>query len=225
MTNGNSKILLEYTEQVINAHRIDRIYDYCDEQCVFHTPPYVGLGYRTEEKPPKKLVIAQVAVNGPGHGLLQVGDEVVRIRDKHSTAETFEQLRDGFLSRGLVGETVTITVRRAGELLDIDLVRGRIESFDLTMKDLIESWAKFFKEEMPDFRTEINVVFEAGDKVAYYETFSGTSSEYHASTISASCSIARFEKGKMVEVWSVSDDLSYYLQMGYQLIPPEKEPV
>jgi hypothetical protein len=218
--NGNSKILLEYTEKAINAHRIDRVYDYCAEHCVFHTPPYVGLGYRTEEKPEKRLIITQVTANGPGHGLLQVGDEVVRVRD---TAETFEQLRDGFLSRGLVGETVTITVRRAGKLLDFDLVRGRIESFDLTLKELIDSWTKFFTEEMPDFRTEINVILEEGDKVAYYETFSGTSTEYNASAIAAACSIARFEEGKIVEVWSVSDDMSYYLQVGYQLIPPKTE--
>ena len=74
---------------------------------------------------------------------------------------------------------------------------------------------------MPDFKSEINLILEAGDKVAYFETLSGTSAEFKTSAIWTSCSIARIENEKIVESWSVDDSMSNLLQLGYQV----KEPV
>jgi len=226
MQKKNAEIVREYFKEVINAHNIDRIYDYLDKKCVFHTPPYVGLGFRWDEKPGKKLLISSVAENGPCYGKLMAGDEMVRIQGEHGTAETFEQLKNGFYALGRIGNPVSITVRRGDKLLDFTLVRSRIEGFDNIMNDnLLEVFRKFFTVDTPDYKAEIKVILEDGDKVAYYLLSSGTSQEFHASAIWPECGIMRLENGKIVETWSVEDNLSWNLQMGYQVKEPVKEKV
>jgi predicted ester cyclase len=224
MLKKNAEIVREYFNDVINAHNIDRIYDYLDKKCVFHTPPYVGLGLRWDEKPGEKLVITAVAEKGPCYGKLMAGDEAVRIQDEHGIAETFEQLKNGFYGLGRIGTPVSITVRRGEKLLDFTAIRSRIEGFDNVMSDdQLEGIRKFFTEIIPDYKAEIKVILEDGDKVAIYLISSGTSQEFHASAVWPECSIWRLENGKIVETWGVEDNLSWNLQMGYQLKEPVKE--
>ena len=62
---------------------------------------------------------------------------------------------------------MSITVRRGEKLLDFTLIRSRIEGFDLVMNDdLLEVFRKFFTENTPDYKAEIKVILEDGDKVA-----------------------------------------------------------
>ena len=91
--------------------------------------------------------------------------------------------------------------------------------------NLLEVNRKFFTEIMPDYKAEIKVILEDGDKVAYYLLSSGTSQEFHASAIWPECGIMRLENGKIVETWNVEDNLSWNLQMGYQVKEPVKEKV
>jgi len=226
MLKKNAEIVREYFNEVINSHNIDRTYDYLDKKCVFHAPPYVGLGFRWDEKPENKLVIAAVAENGPCYGNLRVGDELVRIQGENGTAETFEQLKNGFYALGRIGTPVSITVRRGEKLLDFTLIRSRIEGFDNVMNDdQLDGIRKFFTEIMPDYKAEIKVILEDGDKVAIYLISSGTSQEFHASAVWPECTIWRLENGKIVETWGVEDNLSWNLQMGYQVKEPVKEKV
>jgi predicted ester cyclase len=73
---------------------------------------------------------------------------------------------------------------------------------------------------MPDYKAEIKMILEEGDLVAVYLISSGTNQEFHASAVWPECSIMRLENGKIVESWSVEDDLSFNLQMGYQVKEP-----
>jgi predicted ester cyclase len=154
------------------------------------------------------------------------GDEAVRIQGEHGTAETFEQLKNGFHALGRIGNPVSTTVRRSDKLLDFTAIRSRIEGFDKIMNDdLLGGIRKFFAEIIPDYKAEIKVILEDGDKVAAYLISSGTSQEFHASAVWPECTIWRLENGKIVETWGVEDNLSWNLQMGYQVKEPVKEKV
>ena len=226
MLKKNAEIVREYFNEVINAHNIDRVYDYLDKKCVFHNPPYVGLGFNVNEKPGEKMVVTAVAENGPCYGKLMTGDEMVRIQSEHGIAETFEQIKYGFFTRGRTGIPVNITVRRDDKLLDFTMVRSRIEGFDLVMNDnLLEMFRKFLTQDTPDYKAEIKMILEDGDKVAYYLISSGTSQEFHTSAVWTECGIMRLENGKIVETWGVEDGLSWSLQMGYQVKEPVKKKV
>lgn len=225
MQKKNAEIVREYYE-LLNSHNLDRIYDYVDRKCVFHSDPYVGIGIRSDEKPGEKIVITEVAENGPSIGKLMVGDEVVSMKDEYNTAETFEELKKVNLGRGQVGIPLNITVRRGEELLTFSVVRSRIDGFDLVMNDdLLESSRKFFTEITPDFHIETKLILEDGNMVASYVLQSGTNRDFHASAIWSSFTIMRLENGKIVETWGLDDDLSWHQQMGYQIKSPSEAKV
>lgn len=167
-------------------------------------------------------MITSVAANGPAFGRLQVGDEIVRVQTPQWTREAAEYSSQNlYFSAGPVGEPVKMTVRRDGELLEFDLARSRIEGFEMVIdEDMAQNFQRYVQEEMPDFKVEVNLIIEEGDKVAIIATQSGTSQKFHASAVWRWSGIWRLENGKIVETWGVEDELNCNLQLGFRLEQP-----
>jgi len=223
MENKNIHIVQECIEQIFNAKRFDRIYDYYSEQCIFHSPPYVGLGIFPDDSSGEQLVIKSVAANGPAAGKVQVGDVLLRASDANGTWESYDQLRIGLWGQGKLGTEVTLTLLREGESFEVTIVRGRVEGFDNTMADVRDVWQHYLQEEIPDLQTEINQILASGDLVAYFATNTATSAIYHQSTVWTECNILRIDNGKIVEWWGVEDLLGQWRQLGFRMMEPVKE--
>ena len=127
---SNKQIFREYIERVFNPQNFDLGYDYFSEECIFHTPPYVGLGIQVDDTIGDKVIIQEVTPHGPAAEHLQKGDEVIRVSDEAGIRETFEQISQGTWGQGKIATPITVTVRRGDETFDFTFSRGRIEGFD-----------------------------------------------------------------------------------------------
>lgn len=224
MEEKNIQIVRECIEQITNAKNFEKIYDYYSNECVFHTPPYVGLGFLPDDSSGKQLVIVSVAVHGPSAGKVMEGDVVLRARDDSGTWEGYDQLREGLWGQGKLGTKVTLTLLRNGETIETTIQRGRVEGFDNTMSELHDLWKHFLLAEMPDLRSEINQIIASENMVAFYATNTGTNMIYNQAAAWTECNILRMENGKIIEWWGVEDTLSQWRQMGFQFKEPQKTP-
>jgi len=220
MEDQNIQIVKECIEQITNAKQLGRIYEYYSPQCVFHTPPYVGMGIFPDATSGEKVVIKQVAKNSPAAGVLQIGDELLSASDATSSWQGYKQLRSGLWGQGQIGTPVKVTLLRNGQKTEVTVTRGRVEGFDSILQDDIDNWKHFLLEEIPDFKTEIQKILASGDLVAYFAINSGTSSIYHQSAVWSECNILRLENGKIVEWWGVEDTISQWRQFGFQINEP-----
>jgi predicted ester cyclase len=221
MENRNIQIVRECTEQITNAKNFSRIYDYFSEQCVFHSPPYVGLGLYPDETSGERLVIKIVAAKSPAAGKVKVGDVLLRAADAHASWEGYDSLRTGLWGQGKMGTEVTLTLLRNGETIDLNLARGKVEGFDNALADILSDWQHYLTNVMPDLHTEIIQIIADGDLVAYYATNTGTSSIYNQSALWSECNIIRLDHGKIAEWWGVEDELSMWRQFGFRVIEPQ----
>ncbi len=223
MSRTNIQLVREYVEEVQNKKHFDRVYDYFSKDCVIHLTPYVGLGLTTDEYTSDKVILVEVAHNGPAFGNLLPGDELIRVQDDHHTWETFADLRNGLWGRGIPGTHLTVTVRRDGRMLTIPLVRGRVEGWDVRLEKVMRIWQDDTLKNWPDLHMEIQLIFGQDDLVTCYSIITGTHQEYHRSAIWSDCSIMRIREGKIVEMWGVEDAFSQMSQIGYRISEPAKE--
>jgi hypothetical protein len=223
MSKTNVQIVEEYVEEVSNRKHFERVFDYCTEDCVIHVAPYVGLGLNFDDRSGDKVILKDIAPNGPSAGNLQVGDELVRVIDGTRTWETFKDLKSGLWGQGVMGTPVTFTVKREGQLMDISLKRGRVDGFDLLLSTYIDVWRDSTLKDWPDLKTEIKLIFGEGDRVACYSINSGTNQEYQRSAVWSDINLYRLKDGKIVEAWGVEDSFSQLKQLGYQIDEPVTE--
>jgi predicted SnoaL-like aldol condensation-catalyzing enzyme len=221
MNNKNIQIVQEYIAQVINGKRFERMYDYLSKQCLFHNPPYVGLGLFPDSSSGERIEIKNVVPNSPADGKVQVGDILLRVRDGGRTWEGYEQLQNPVWGPGKIGDEVMMTLLRDGEALEVTVTRGQITGFAQVLADTYDAWVHYMKAEVPDLRSEVNLILASGDLVAYHATHWSTHPKYQQSAVWTSCNILRLENDKIVEWWSVDDALSQQLQLGFQMVEPE----
>ncbi len=224
MDNKNIQIVRECIEQINNAKKFDKIYDYYSEECVFYNPPYVGLGFFPDDSSGERLEVKSVAPNSPATDVLQQGDVMLRASDDNASWEGYDQLRTGLWGQGKLGTEVTLTLMRRGETIEAKIKRGRIDGFNLPIATLHDVWRQFLLEEMPDLKTEIIQIMASGDLVAFYAANTGTNKIYNQPAIWSECNILRIKDGQIVEWWGVEDTLSEWRQMGFQIREPQKEP-
>ena len=94
------------------------------------------------------------------------------------------------------------------------------------LKEMIDAYRTAF----PDLHIKSDVIASKGDTVLGYYTFTGTNSgpfmgmpATNKSVNVNGVDIVRFQDGKAVEHWEVTDQLGFMRQMG--LIPPKSEPM
>jgi predicted SnoaL-like aldol condensation-catalyzing enzyme len=220
MNKTNTQIVREYIEEVYNNKHFDRVFDYCSQDCIIHNPPYVGLGINFDDRSGKHIILTEIAPNSPAAGILKPKDELIRVKDTEKTWETFKDLKSGMWGQGVLDTSTTVTVKRAGKLLEIPLKRGRVEGFNLKLSTNTEIWRDYILKFMPDGKTEIKLTCAEGDLVAFYAIDSGTNLEYHHSAVWDECGVFRLKDGKIIEMWGVENGFVQMKQMGYQIIPP-----
>lgn len=223
MSKSNKQIFRDFIEKVMNTQQFELVHDYLTEECVFHTPPYVGVGFMRDVTSGDKILIREIAPNSPAADHLQEGDELVKVSDERGVQETYDHLSTSVWGPGKAGTPITLTIRREGKDFDVTLTRDRIEVFDTTLSESLEIWKHYMRSTWPDQNSEIVLLVEEGDHLAYYMLVSGTNADYDQPAVWAESGIVRFEDGKIAEWWSVEDDLSQIRQLGYQIEEPVKE--
>jgi predicted SnoaL-like aldol condensation-catalyzing enzyme len=220
MSKTNKQIFQEFIDHVINPQNFDLVYDYLSEECIFHSPPFVGLGISIDDTSGDKVLIKEITPNSPAAEHLQEGDEVVRVSDEVGVRDTYKQINSTPWGLGKVDTPIKLTIRRDDNVFDYSFSRGRIEGFDTVLSEYLEVWIHDTQKTWPDQKSEINLIIEDGDFVAYYMMNSGTNADYNQPALWAESGIVRFEDGKITEWWSVEDDLSLFSQLGYSIIEP-----
>jgi len=223
MQRSNVTIVKEYIEQIINQRQFDRLSEFCTVDCTSHTAPYVGFGINAEDSDGEHLILKTIAPNGPAHGHLHIGDELVRVNDGERIWEDFHDLHKGLWGMGVIDTEVIFTVRRHGNLLTIPLKRGRVDNFDINLSEFFNSNNLFWKKYWPDLCMEIKQIFEAGDKVVCYAVNSGTNMDYQRSAAWGEIDIFKLMDGKITDVWVIEDAYSELKQLGYQILEPTRE--
>ena len=223
MSQTNIQIVEGYIEQIINQRRLERLPDFCSEDCVSHAPPYVGLGGNFDDTSGEKLILTQIASNSPMDGHLQIGDELIRVKHGDRTWEKFDELRKGFWARGLVGTEICVTVKRHGNTLSIPLTLGQVEQFDINMLDVFRTAIPYMQKYWPDLKMDIKEIFGSGDMVACYAVNHGTNTEYNRSAVWDEMDIFKLKDGKITEIWGIENSLEEIHQLGYQVNEPVRE--
>ena len=223
MSISNKRIFQDFIEKVMNPQNFELVHEYLSEDCVFHTAPYVGLGFTMDDTSGDKILIREIAPNSPAADHLQEGDEIIRVSDERGVQETYEQLSTSNWGQGKVGTPITLTIRREGKDFDVTLTRDRIATFNTTLSDSLEIWKHYMRSTWPDQKSEITLLVEEDDLLSYYMLVSGMNADYNQPAVWAESGIMRFEDGKITEWWSVEDELSQIRQLGYQIEEPVKE--
>ncbi len=223
MPNTNVSVVQAYIEAIFNQKHLERLSEFCSEDCIFHSPPYVGLGINFDGSSDEKFVLTQIAPNGSAYGHLQIGDELVRVKNGDQTWETIEEFRNGQWGQGWVGAEVILTVRRHGNLVTIPLRLGYIEQFDVMLSEVQNTVIPYLQQYWPDLRMEIKQIFGADDWVAVYAVYHGTSLEYKRSAIWGEMDMFRLKDGRITDIWSVESALDELKQLGFQIHEPARE--
>jgi hypothetical protein len=219
---SNVEIVQECFAEIFNAKHLDRIFDYFDEGCVIRHAPYVGVGMFPEEVGGGPPVVKSVADKGPSAGKMLVGDVLLRVSDQGHTWESPEELRSGLWGQGALGTEVTFGLLRNGIPVEVNVTRGRVESFDITMAEMKDDLQHTLQHEMPDLSVEITLILGAEDLVAFFAVDRGTSATYGRSAIWSECNIMRLSNGRIVEWWGTEDGFARLRQLGFQMSEPAK---
>ncbi len=224
MSKTNVQIVSEYIEQVINQKQLEKFSEFCRDDCIIHSTPYVGLGVNFDDSSGTHLVLANYAAGGPVDGHLQIGDELVRVKDGDREWETFEELKSGLWGQGVVDTEITLTVRRHGNLLSIPIKRGQVKTFDRNLLDVLKLGVPYMLKFWPDLRSDIKLIFGEGDYVTCYAVNHGTNLEYSRTAVWGEIDIIRLKSGKIAEMWTVEDSYAEVKQLGFDIKEPVREP-
>ena len=223
MLQSNTEIVRGFIE-AINQNEFDRVYDFCQEDTIFHASPYVGFGIMADDTDGKHFIITGTAPAAPADGVLLPGDELIKVTDGEHVWETFDAVKSSMWGQGIPGVQLTFTVIRGGRTLDLQMVRSRIPGWDQKLSEFLDFWHHNKLKVWPDLKTEIQFIFEKDDLVAFYAIDSGTNLEYHRAAIWGECSIFRVRDGKIVETWGQEDSFAELKQLGYEIREPQREP-
>ena len=223
MSRSNTEIVRDYMESINNHKQFERIFEYCDRNCVFHYSPYIGLGINADDRSGDRVILSNIAPNGPAAGHLQVGDELIRVTDSERTWETYDELKNGLWGQGVAGSLLTITVRRNGKVIDIHLERGPVDGWKVKVSSVLDVWQNEIENNWHDYNVDIKMIFEKDDLVACYFVNGGTNQEYHHTAVWGEMDILRLKDGKITDIWVVEDRQSMLNQLGYKISEPEKE--
>ncbi len=219
----NIEIVRGFTD-VINNNEFDRVWEFCSRDCISHAPPWVGLGLRTDLAIDGHIVVSGLVPGCSAEKVLKVGDEIIRVSDEHRAWETYEEIKNGIWGQGVPGTPVAMTVLRGGQTLDLQLERGFLPAVDLSFADYIEVWRADQTKNWLDLKSEIKLIFEKDDLVAFYAVDTGTFKDYHRTTAWGECNIFRIQDGKITEMWGVADTYIQLTQLGYEIREPHPEP-
>jgi predicted ester cyclase len=215
----NSDILRGYFDEIVNQKKLEKLPQYLHEQFISHRSPYVGLGLATDDGSKGKVIISTIHPGSPADGKLQVGDEILQFQDGEHTWNTYAELRSGMWGQGMIGTTVSIRVKRAGEEHEYQVMRGLVEGFQFSYSFMHDAIPNYF-DEWPDIHFHLVHILEAGDMVAYYGENQGRNIRFNRSAIWGECGMVRVQDSRIIEWWSQEDSFSWMRQLGFALQEP-----
>jgi len=221
MGKSNKEIIKKLHKVVFNGKNLDAIHDYYSEDFVSWSVPYIGIGAFLDPTSEDKVKVRNIVKGGPSDGKLQVGDEIVAAEDEVGKWDTVADLKSVRWGQGKIGTPVKVTLRRDGELVEVELTRDKIESYDTSLDIFIDNWKHFLTIGCPDLKVEIAHIIEEGDLVAVYWISTGTITEFERQAIWAGCTFSRFRDGRIAESWGVGPGIGYYTQLGYKVERPK----
>lgn len=86
--------------------------------------------------------------------------------------------------------------------------------------DSLKKTYRGFHEAYPDVKFNIEAMVAEGDKVTVLATYSGTDRETGKKVSGPGLLMFRWKDGKIAESWEIWDELGYWQQLGYKMIPP-----
>ena len=221
---SNKDIVLGFYRDVINGKDFTALDQYYHPDYLTGGLPYIGLGVGMDDSSGDQVVVNYVYDRGPSAGKLEVGDEILFVQDGTEIYETFEDIKDVPWGWGKIDSVLHLRVRRQGNEVDVEVTRGLVEGLQLPLEEFRENWEKYVKQKTPDDSVTIHQIIEAGDMVACLITAVGVHLEYDRQYLVPLGEFFRLKDGKIIETWSVADNLRFYRQMGYKFESPVKEP-
>ena len=221
---SNKDIVLGFYRDVVNGKDFTVLDKYFHPDYLTGSLPYIGLGVGGDDSSGDKFVVNYVHDGGPSAGKLEVGDELLSIREGDEKWETFEEIKENPWGWGKLDSTLQLRVRRQGDEIDVEITRGLVEGLQVPLKDFRESWEKNTKEKTPGDTVEIHHIIEEGDMVACLITSVGVHLDHDRQYLVPMGEFYRLKDGKIIETWSVADNLRFFRQLGYTIESPVKEP-
>jgi len=222
---SNKDIVLGLYRDVVNGKDFSALDQYYHPDFMSGSIPYIGLGVGIESSSGDKVLVNYVFSDGPSAGKLQVGDQIVSVRNGDQFLETFKEITTTPWGWGGLGSKLTLGVIRAGEKIEVEITRGIVDGLKMALADLKESWEKYVKEKTPDQKVEILQIIEEGDMVACLSTSTATHLDFDRQYLIPEAEFFKMKDGKIVEYWSVADNGAFFQQMGFKIESPVKEPV
>ncbi len=113
MAKSNTDIVREQVE-ALNRNDFAHLLEICSPDCVSHASPYVGLGVLSDDSSGNHIVVTAIAPAAPADGILEKGDELLKVMDGERTWETLPKLQHALWGQGIPGTPLTVTVQRRG---------------------------------------------------------------------------------------------------------------
>jgi len=221
---SNKDVILGFYRDVVNGKDFAALEKYFHPDYVSGALPYIGMGISLDSSSGEKVIVTHVFSEGPSAGKLEVGDEILSVQDGDKKLETFNEIKETAWGWGKIDTPLDLLVRRGSEEIEIEINRGLIEGLRLSLKDFKDNWEKNVKEKTPDEKVEIHQIIEEGDTVACLFTATATHLDYDRQYLIPVGEFFRLKDGRIIESWSVAENLKFYRQMGFTLESPIKEP-
>lgn len=219
----NTEIVQGFIE-AINHNEFDRAWEFCSQDCVSHMPPWVGLGLRPDLDIDGHIIVQGLVPQGNAVKVMQVGDEIIRIADEHRAWDTYEEIKNGVWGQGIPGSALVVTVKRGEQTLNLRVERCFLPASDILLVDYLPMWRADQLKNWLGLKSEIQLIFEKDDLVAFYAVDTGTNKDFGRAAAWGECNIFRIKAGKINEMWGVADSYMQLTQLGYQINEPHLEP-
>ena len=202
--------------QVGQEATINAVKDHMADDGLFYRPRYVGFGFtydNTDES--GRMVVETIVPGGPASTVLQVGDEFMSVRGVEVNSDNRDSGKLSF--RGAPGEEVSAVIKRGGELMDIAVMRGKVES-TISKADMIDWMSSGDGSDWGDDSFTLHEVVASGD-VAYAWTTIANADDVTGNTVETHV-VTRFEfneDGKVVGIGNLRESRFILEQQGFSI--------
>ena len=213
---SNIETIQDVIEQVVNRKRIDTWDQYFSQDYIARGAPFIGMGFMRDTSG-NKHVINMILPGSPVDGKLEVGDELLWVKDERQRWATFDEI-----SEGIQGRSYEVGIRRGEQTLEFEITRDLVKGYDTPNDQAKSEMREFVTDQFPDLKATIKIILADGDMVVCLLEYRGTHATFKRESIWREAWFSRLSEGKIVESWPIIDESSYLRQLGYQLIPPSK---
>ena len=202
--------------QVGQEATINAVKDHMADDGLFYRPRYVGFGFtydNTDES--GRMVVETIVPGGPASTVLQVGDEFMSVRGVEVNSDNRDSGKLSF--RGAPGEEVSAVIKRGDELMDIAVMRGKVES-TISKADMIDWMSSGDGSDWGDDSFTLHEVVASGD-VAYAWTTIANADDVTGNTVETHV-VTRFEfneDGKVVGIGNLRESRFILEQQGFSI--------